>query len=376
MARVLIPILFLCVPVFARSLIEQIGWKGADAGIITALVLTLFSGVGILLALHLNVRARARADQKELEQNLFEEYCEKAELNNIERTRLLELLKNDNTGHPHIIFQSITLFERCIDAEIRHLMSRNLSAEEIGDEDHLLSSIRKKLGFTYLPLEHPLVSTRNLEIGLMVSVFGKDNKNPLINKARVVHNSEFFFRIQFDPEAEDVPGFGRGQNLRLGFARRNDGVYGIPVTVYRAGDNSSVDFYHSLDIRRNQLRQFVRVEVSLPLRFRLIKTESDENRALHFGKLLDSRMADISGGGLSFVYEKPMVPGDVISMNFQLPNSAFAGVTGKVLRVSLLEAKIGTLYKHHIQFTNFEQRNRDKITKYVFEKQRQANQWR
>jgi c-di-GMP-binding flagellar brake protein YcgR len=59
-----------------------------------------------------------------------------------------------------------------------------------------------------------------------------------------------------------------------------------------------------------------------------------------------------------------------------LPNSAFAGVTGKVLRVSLLEAKIGTLYKHHIQFTNFEQRNRDKITKYVFEKQRQANQWR
>ena len=199
MARVLIPILFLCVPVFARSLIEQIGWKGADAGIITALVLALFSGLGILLALHLNVRAKARADQKELEQNLFEEYCEKAELNNIERTRLLELLKNDNTGHPHIIFQSITLFERCIDAEIRHLMSRNLSAEEIGDEDHLLSSIRKKLGFTYLPLEHPLVSTRNLEIGLMVSVFGKDNKNPLINKARVVHNSEFFFRIQFDP---------------------------------------------------------------------------------------------------------------------------------------------------------------------------------
>ncbi|NLG17192.1 MAG: PilZ domain-containing protein [Fibrobacter sp.] len=376
MIKTCIEILIFTVSISAQSLIEQIGWKGADAGIIAGLIITLFCGLGFLLGFYLKSQAKLKADQKELDSNLFNHYCEKTEINDVEIARLLELLKNEMSIQPHIIFQSITLFERCIDTEVKRLSGSGLTQEQIDQEDSLLSSIRKKLGYSYLPLEHPLVSTRNLEIGLRLSVFGKDNQIPVIHKARVVHNSEFFFRIQYDSDSEEFSRFEQGQSLKLGFSRQNDGVYGIPVTVLRMEDLSSVDLCHSLDLRRNQLRQYVRVDVSLPLRFRLVKTENEENEALYLGKLLKTQMSDLSGGGLSFNYEKPMVPGDLISMSFQLSDSAFAGISGKVLRVSIKEGKTETFYRHHIQFINIEQRNRDKIIKYVFEKQRQASQWR
>ena len=198
MLKTCILTLIFTVSISAQSLIEQIGWKGADAGIITGLAITLFCGLGLLLGVYLKSQAKLKADQKELDNNLFKQYCKKTEINEVEIARVLELLNKETSIPPHIIFQSITLFERCIDAEVKRLAGNGLNQEQIDQEDNLLSSIRKKLGYSYLPLEHPLVSTRNLEIGLRLSVFGKDNPNPVIHKARVVHNSEFFFRIQYD----------------------------------------------------------------------------------------------------------------------------------------------------------------------------------
>ena len=361
---------------FSKTLIEQIGWKGADTGIIFGLTLAMVSGFGVLIGFHIKTRTKVQTDQRELEDELFQEYVQKSELNSNEETRLKELLLNANTTHSHVIFQSAALFEKCIDQEIQILFQKDLSQDELDDEEVVLGSLRKKLGYNYLPLEHPLISTRNLEIGPKLSVFSQNNHLLLIQNARVVQNREFYFRIQFDPEKEDMVRLQQGETVKLGFARQNDGVYGILVTIYRNNNASTIDFFHSMDLRRNQLRQYVRVDIGLPLKFRVIKTESEDTRNAFAGKLLETRMADISGGGLSFIYNKPLVPGDIVSLNFQLSTSPFAGISGKILRVSLQEGKSDTFYRHHVQFVNFEQRNREKIIRYVFEKQRQINQWR
>jgi c-di-GMP-binding flagellar brake protein YcgR len=63
-------------------------------------------------------------------------------------------------------------------------------------------------------------------------------------------------------------------------------------------------------------------------------------------------------------------------MHFSLSTGKFSAVPGKVLRVSLQEGKLTTWYRHHIQFTNIESQHRDRIIKYIFEKQRQINQMR
>lgn len=87
-------------------------------------------------------------------------------------------------------------------------------------------------------------------------------------------------------------------------------------------------------------------------------------------------MSDISGGGLSFLHEQSLRLGDLVSLSFDLPGQVFAGITGKIVHLTLLEGKGAQVFKHHVQFVNIDQRKRESIIKYVFEKERQLSQLR
>jgi len=356
----------------ASSLIQQIGWKKAEPAIITGFLIVILSGVWLLVFLHVKRCKRQQKDETELSRKLFVEYIAKSELNTEEENRLNELLKYANTPNHHVIFQSASLYEQCLDPVVHKFL--NGSGEDFDDEEKVLSSLRKKMGFSYLPLEHPLISTRNIETGQKLSVFPEKDKKVLIRRAVMALNRELFFRIQYDPEKEETVRFFQGQTVRLAFARRSDGVYGITVKIFRV-KGSTVDFYHTMEMKRNQLRQFVRVDVHLPLKFRIIKTENEESKK-QTGKPNEGKIVDISGGGLSFLFSRPLVPGDIVSFKFQLTTAHFSGIDAKILRVSIQESKTVTCYKHHVQFINIEQKLRDKIVKYIFEKQRQLCQWR
>ena len=356
----------------ASSLIQQIGWKKAEPAIIAGLLIVILSGVWLLVFLHTKRCKRQQKDETELSRKLFVEYITKSELNTEEKNRLNELLKYANTSNHHVIFQSASLYEQCLDQVVQKFL--NGSGGDFDDEEKVLSSLRKKMGYSYLPLEHPLLSTRNIETGQKLSVFPEKDKKVLIRRAMMVLNREFYFRIQYDSEKEETVRFFSGQTVRLAFARRSDGMYGIAVKIFRV-KGSTIDFYHTMEMKRNQLRQFVRVDVNLPLKFRIIKTENEESKK-QTGKLIEGKIVDISGGGLSFLFSRPLVPGDIVSFKFQLTTAHFSEIDAKILRVSIQESKTATCYKHHVQFINIEQKLREKIVKYIFEKQRQLCQWR
>lgn len=356
----------------ASSLIQQIGWKKAEPAIIAGLLIVILSGVWLLVFLHTKRCKRQQKDETELSRKLFVEYITKSELNTEEKNRLNELLKYANTSNHHVIFQSASLYEQCLDQVVQKFL--NGSGGDFDDEEKVLSSLRKKMGYSYLPLEHPLLSTRNIETGQKLSVFPEKDKKVLIRRAMMVLNREFYFRIQYDSEKEETVRFFSGQTVRLAFARRSDGMYGIAVKIFRV-KGSTIDFYHTMEMKRNQLRQFVRVDVNLPLKFRIIKTENEESKK-QIGKLNEGKIVDISGGGLSFLFSRPLVPGDIVSFKFQLTTAHFSEIDAKILRVSIQESKTATCYKHHVQFINIEQKLREKIVKYIFEKQRQLCQWR
>ncbi len=363
--------------VSGENLFQQIGWKGATTGIIAAVLTALALIVLTLAAVYLRSRFKTHREQAEFSNRLFEENCEKAALLPYEVARLRRILGHEFVAHPHTVFQSAALFEHCIDAEVRLLL---ISAEDPGsleEDDRILSGLRKKMGYGYLPLEHPLLSTRNLETGQGVSVFGPSGTTPLIHRATVVMNRETCFRLQYNCENEETVRIFPGQFIKLVFARHGDGVYGVQVEVAKTDSSSTIDCLHTLQFRRNQLRQFVRIEVNLPLKVRpLPRRERSGTAAESPSGCLEAKLCDISGGGLSFVYEKPLVPGDSVSLAFSLSTGSFSGVTGKILRVSVQEGKSVTSYRHHVQFVSIEQRQRDMIVKYIFEKQRQQNQIR
>ena len=129
-------------------------------------------------------------------------------------------------------------------------------------------------------------------------------------------------------------------------------------------------------LKRNQLRQYVRLDYNGLLKLRLISTASDSTSSVRRGEIIECKFSDISGGGCSFVSERQLRPGDIVSLTFALRDNNFAGVAGKILRTSLHDSVSKTLYRHHVQFADLDQRRRDAIVHYVFEKQRQQNQVR
>jgi|GEM_PF-843069 hypothetical protein len=332
---------------------------------------------GLILVAVYGVRSyRNRAKEGIRSQNLFLETAARLGLTIEEREELTELLSHQNVMAPHTIFQSLPLFEQCVDAVATRVLGGGRQVSADSPEEKLISDLRRKLGFTHLPLEHPLVSTRNIPVGQVGTVFAREGNKPLFNKVSVAENNSFFFTVEFDVEKEEPYRIEAGALVRFVFARQNDGLYGAQVMVANAHEAGSIDLLHTLQLRRNQLRQYVRVETNLPLRFRLLSTKDPDKSEIQRGHLIATKMSDISAGGLSFPYEQTLRLGDLISISFELPGQSFAGVTGKIVHLTLREGKSAQLYKHHVQFVNIEQGKREEIIKYVFEREREVRQLR
>jgi len=188
-------------------------------------------------------------------------------------------------------------------------------------------------------------------------------------------NKETYFRIGYKTDNNKSVPVHVGDELKLAFARQADGVYGLTTEVYAVGTELYFDCLHTLEFQRNQLRQYVRMEVNLPLRVRKInfgKKDAGEPSP----KNTEVKLCDISGGGLSFFHTEPFATGDRISMNFTLTSGKFSGIEGKILRITNVEGKNGVHFRHHVQFINIEQSQRDRIIRFIFEKQRIQNQIR
>jgi len=364
------------VPAAAQNLLSRIGWKGAELWVIILLLVLLLAAIGILIALYAVRRLREKADMNVVSDRLFEQSAQRCGLTDIERQKLRSLLRHEPAIAPHVIFQSVSIFERCVHADVDEIVRTSRLIEDRRVEEDLLGGVRKKLGFNVLPLEHPLVSTRNISIGQNGAVFGKNPRQPLIQKAMVVQNKEFFLCLEYDIQKEEGYQFIAGNQVKFAFARQNDGFYGISLTVLEYDGAGTLTLGHSLELKRNQLRQYARVEVNIPLKFSLVKTSDPEKSEVKRGLPVEAKISDVSGGGMSFLSPVSLKPADIISANFKLQQIPFAGVAGKILRVSLQESKTQTLFRHHVEFQEMDPTKREKIVKFVFERQRQINQWR
>jgi c-di-GMP-binding flagellar brake protein YcgR len=359
------------------SLIEQIGWRGADWRVLIGFSVVVGVAMAGLALMYVRRQRTAAREANLADERVFGDTAERLGLSPAEVAVSRRLLQRHPTPiRPQVLFQSITVFEKCVDREIAGLIGRRAAAETLDEADRLISSIRQKIGFMHVPLEHPLVSTRNLALGQVGSIYGRDSGSPLVRKASVSRRDERTFTLQYKADQEEMVRIAPGDEIRFAFARHNDGLYGIALRVAESDGAGHVVVYHTTDVRRNQLRQYVRIETSLPLKLRLVQTRDEERGAVARGQRVEGRMADISGGGLSFLCEQMLKPGDLVSVSFALPNARFSGVSCKVLRIGLQEGKTTTYYKHHAQFVHIEDRKRDAIVRYVFEKQRQISQWR
>jgi len=359
-------------PAPAQSLISQIGWKGAGTGIIIGLAVFFGTGLGLLLSFYIGLNRKRAMDRRDASAKLFDEESERCKLTAEEALTLRSVAGcAPGSAKPHEIFHSIALFERCIDVYVnRAVRSQPQQAE---GQEGVLQSLRQKLGFTLLPPEQPLVSTRNLCVGQKVSVYPPgQTTHPKGGEVSFV--GEVFFTVRVVDDFRDGLVFADGAEFTIAFLRQGDAAYSVSAKVHKSFGSGEICFFHTTKFLRNQNRRYMRLEIVLPLRYRVVEKANPREKPPE--EAYTARSADISGGGMCFIAADPLTAGDMISLTVHLPDLSLKNIKSKILRVIPVEGKEPAQYKHLLQFISIEPPQRERIVKFIFEKQREAIQMR
>jgi len=361
-----------------QPLLTKIGWEKADSATITIVIAIVAAGFGLLSFFYVNVTRKTVKENNEISYTLFNTACRSAGLVDYEKDALGKLLPfMQDVTRPHLIFESAAIFERCMDAYITKRLAAGISTDHERLDNQALLSVRKKLGYNVVLVEQPLLSTRNLSIGQRVSVLAPGQKVALSQDSMVVGVSEYDFTVRIGGQNAGSFSYEDGARLVIAFSRQGDAVYSVAARI--KGSNigaGEIKFYNTLDFSRNQNRRYVRLDINLPVKFRIL--EKADKREKPPAMQLTARIAEMSGGGLSFYAEKPLEANDIILIALMLPDGdkPLGGIKGQVLRVICVESKTLVHYRHHIQFVSIEPQQREQIVKFVFAKHREMLQMR
>ena len=161
-----------------------------------------------------------------------------------------------------------------------------------------------------------------------------------------------------------------GSNVLLRIGNRN-GFFTIPfiITGREAGIFNSLKLTPSGDVRKVQRRELLRMEIFIDFDLEF-PYESVYKPPTGF-KILKGKRGNLSGGGIFFWSNKPLVIGTKLNVRLNLePHYARPVIAqAKIARVD--QSKVQSdLFGIAIQFTSIREGDRDKIISYVLHKER------
>jgi hypothetical protein len=337
------------------------------AGTIEMLVLLLVCfAVLVFIALFEVFRNRFERDsEKRAVENRFADNARRFGLVDAERRLLRGMVRHSIPTDANEIFESLTIFEQCVEGEVSEALSYVKKEEDLEELEAALQSIRKKLHFTMVDQGLSIVSTRNLTSGQGLWLLGP--KKTILGEAAIMIVQELYFTIKItEKDFGRLPAFE--SVVRIAFTRKGDGIYGVEAPLVSFDPAAGIiKCRHTLKFKRNQLRQDVRVETDMMVNIRLassIKPVAGEENANFMAK-----MTDISGGGFAFTSERRMSPGDTVTVTASSSKLVIGGVEAKIIGVT--QNRNTQKYHHHAQFVNIEFAKKEKIIKYVFNRLRE-----
>lgn len=331
----------------------------------TIIFFTLF----VTMPLYVIIKKRSTYPRDQRVQ--FENCCKNLNLDKKQQLLMRKLAAHHPfDAAPNELFTSTAYFERCMDSAVKLLLLTNVDESTIQAAETELNALRTKAGFHRIPHTQPIFSSRAIDENQIIDIYHQEDSSMVCKDAMVIKQHETFFRLQCKADTVLTSGLTSGDPLRLVFSRSNDAVYEIDTEVYRIDSDSCIDCLHSLKLRRTQLREFIRMEVKTPVNITLLgqqKVHAQKNRSVNMCEL-----ADVSGGGLSFISTDAFRQGDNLSISFSLGNENLQGLTGKLLRISELDECATVKFRNHVQFYRIEDAQRDKIVRFIFDRQRKS----
>ena len=373
-------ILLVSEPVLAEGILDQIGWRDSIRKDPTPVI---FLGIMIASIFFLAYRAwldtrekiekrKIRLEEEELSRKEFVRRRRESGLNEREVDLLLSMLKKKKVSKIHTVFESVELFESCVDREIRDLTLKRTLPEKRKEKGMTIMSLREKLGYCNLPSNVPLVSTRNITVGQTGSVYGKSAKVPgrmvlMINRAEIIESGSFTFKLNYDPQKEETCDFLSGEKVSFSFAREGDARYRVSLTVLGSRSTGTIELQHSSSLKRSQSRHEFRFETPISVTGKLFKKPimSDDTETAE-GEPFVIKTCTISGGGLSFVHDRSLGADDLLKINFDILETSFTDISLKIICALTYDEEL-KVFIYHAQFVDIENATRERIVKNIFE---------
>jgi len=222
-----------------------------------------------------------------------------------------------------------------------------------------LEKIRIRLKFKGLSAETSLSHTRQIADGQDVRLASEDGR--WSGSGVVRSNREDFMVVHVSGELPH--GHGR---LRIAFSRQGDGEYKTSIGVLGFDTTAKeIQFAHTDELLRQQLRMWVRVPVLIPGRMhRIIGPEGIPHPSQDF----EVTLLDLSGGGAMVSSTQQL---DIESrglLDFMLGDAFLEGVRFVMLRTGKTSRAGGHVC--HLCFENIDVQTQERIMRYVFERQR------
>jgi len=120
-------------------------------------------------------------------------------------------------------------------------------------------------------------------------------------------------------------------------------------------------------LNRVQRRNFVRFDTILPLKFSLIDGEGSAEKP----EVFQAGTLDISGGGVGFNTALPLQMGIRLQLELGLPGQEPIEAIGTVVRVVDESGPVKKRYQIGVNFLVIEEKDRDRIIRHIFTKQRE-----
>lgn len=123
------------------------------------------------------------------------------------------------------------------------------------------------------------------------------------------------------------------------------------------------------EVKRTQRRNFVRFDTKLKVSFNIVRNEIADYEQTYSGQTVD-----ISGGGIMLATTATINKEDIVDLIINIPNIGNISAMGKVVRVMEKNIQGHEILLLGIDFIVIEERDRDKIVRFIFEKQREMRQ--
>jgi c-di-GMP-binding flagellar brake protein YcgR len=361
----------------AEASIEVLHALGSGFGRFSVFGLIVF-GVCIVLIMGVVVVLEIlRSDSKQREKidigwQYFAEMAAQKRLTPQEIEMLKRIVEDGGISSADMVFDSSFIYEDALEAFLKG-NARQLDKDET--QYALLRGLRLKLGYSHLPPEVPLSSTRQLEEGMPVTLTDEEGS---ALKGRIQDVREKSWSVLLDSELP--PTVAVGGAVELSLLRSGDGEYAVklPVVATRLGQRA-VFLPHTRQLERKQLRNWVRIDVNIPCRVTVMARPEGWEQSQggpSVGMVLEGRMLDLSGGGTCARFTSPIPQGHKVSLNFDLPGTSLRGVKCEVMRMTSVVKANREDFEHNLKFMDMETAAQEKIVRYVFEKQRIDSQMR